>query len=168
MTAVDEGLVRVWVQAGSDFTYEVDAAGGYHIGGPERPLAFEADGAVMIWGPERFDRQAGAGDTPEGRWIEQGSGAEWVFAADGTYEAALDGVSDLGIWALRQGGAVLWAREWRAQLATNGAEVVFDIRNGGSVTYGYTVGGGTWTLFDPVTWAELVRYTDPAALPREA
>jgi len=168
MTAIDPDLVRVWVQPASEFTYEVDADGGYHIGGPELPVTFDEGGAVMTWGPDTYDRHDGDGATPVGRWTERGTGAAWRFGDDGRYEVTQGGVTDAGLWALRQGGATLWAREWRAQLSTNGAEIVFDIRNGGSFTYGYTVGGGVWTLFDPVTWAGLVRYSDPSALPKEA
>lgn len=165
MTSIDPDLVRVWIRPGTPFTYEIDAAGGYHIGGPESPISFAEGGMVMTWGTETLDRQAGAGDTPEGRWIERGTGAEWHFAPDGCYEVLLDGETDVGIWALRAGGTMLWTRELRAQVATNGAEITFDARNGTLVTYGYTVGGGVWVLFDRVTWVEVMRYVDPASLP---
>lgn len=165
MTAIDPDLIGIWVIPGTPFTYEVDAAGQYHIGNPEVPIAFSAGGTVMSWGPEILDRQSGSGDTPVGTWIERGTGAEWTFAADGSYTVLWDGVTDTGIWALRQNGTTLWTRELRAALATNGAQVVFTTTSGGTFTYGYTVGAGVWTLFDPVTWSEVARYLDPATLP---
>ncbi len=168
MTAIDPDLVRVWIVPGEPFTYEVDAAGDYHIGGPEQPVGFEADGAVMTWASEVYDRLDGAGATPVGRWTERSTGAEWDFAADGSYTVTWDGEVDHGLWALRQGDTMLWTREWRAKLATNGAEVSFTVRDGTVSTYGYTVGAGVWTLFDPVSWAELTRYLDPAALSKGA
>jgi len=164
--SVDPDLVQVWIVPGEAYTYEVDASGDYHIAGPERAVGFDGDG--MTWGNEAYDRQDGSGATPVGRWTERSTGAVWTFAADGTYTVDWDGETDTGLWSLRQGGTMLWTREWRAKLATNGAQITFTTRDGTAATYGYTVGAGAWTLYDAVTWAQLSRYLDPAALPKGA
>ncbi|NKX43171.1 hypothetical protein [Roseicyclus persicicus] len=164
MSAVDPDLVGVWIVAGEPRTYEVEADGGYHVADPESPVAYEQGGAVMIWEGEAHDRLAGAGATPEGDWRGRDTGALWSFAADGTYTVTLDGATDTGIWAAGQDGATLWTRERVATLATNGAQVTYTLREGGTATYGYTVGGGIWTLHDPVSWVELARFVDPATL----
>jgi hypothetical protein len=165
MSAIDPRLVGIWVVPGEPRTYEVDAEGLYHVADPESPVTFEEGGRVMQWEGEAHDRLSGAGATPEGRWRGRVTGAEWDFAADGGYTVTLDGATDRGIWALRQGGTALWTREEVARLTTTGAEVTYDLREGGTVTYGYTVEAGVWTLLDPTTWAVLTRFIDPATLP---
>lgn len=162
---IDPQLIGIWIVAGEPRTYEVDAAGVYHVADPESPVRFDAGSTVMQWEGEAHDRLSGSGATPEGRWRGRDTGAEWDFAADGRYTVTLDGATDRGIWALRQGGTALWTREEVATLTTTGAEVTYSLREGGTVTYGYTVGGGVWTVHDPSTWVELARFVDPATLP---
>jgi len=165
---LDPRLVGIWVIPGEPRTYEVDAEGGYHVADPESPVTFEEGGNVMHWEGEAHERQSGAGETPEGRWRGRDTGADWTFASDGTYEVTLDGATDIGIWALRQGGSALWTREEVARLVTDGAQVTYTLRDGGTVVYGYTVKDGAWTLHDPKTWDELARFVDPSVLPGSA
>ena len=164
MSGLDPAIVGVWIVPGLRRTYEVDAAGGYHVADPEGAIAFVQGGAVMVWEGEPHDRRSGAGATPEGRWIGRETGAEWVFAADGSYTATLDGQTDTGIWALREDGRALWTRELVATLTTAEGLVDFALRAGGVSRYGYAVADGVWTLHDPVTRAELARFVDPGRL----
>lgn len=170
MTApVDPALIGIWIVPGQPFTYEVDAEGGYHIAGPEEPLSFAEDGATMIWGPRRYRREDGAGQTPVGQWREDESGDTWRFEADGAYRLeAPDGAVDTGIWGLRDAGAALWVREQRAHLATDGAHLTLVTADGGQSRYGYTVRAGIWILLDPVNWAELSRFFTPEEIARRA
>jgi hypothetical protein len=162
--SLDPDLIGIWIVRGKPVTYEVTGDGGYHVADPEEPLSFEQDGAVMIWGGRRHERQDGSGQSPVGRWIEPASGDAWLFEPDGRYEITGAGATDTGIWALRDGGAALWTRELTAQISTNGAQVTFDTVSGGSFIYGYTVKDGVWSLLDPTTWVAVTRYVTPARL----
>lgn len=164
MSAIDPGLVGLWIAPGEDRTYEVDDGGGYHVAEPEAPLTIEDDGAVMLWLGEWHDRISGEDAAPIGRWLGRDSAAQWEFAADGAFRVTLGEQEDTGIWALRRNGGALWTRERVASLETDGAQITFHLRDGGTAHYGYTVGGGVWTLNDPTTWAELVRFVDPSSL----
>jgi len=164
MTRVDPDLVGIWLVPQSDRTYEVEADGSYHVADAESPVSYSAAGAVMHWQFEDFDRQAGTGETPVGKWLGRSTGEQWQFTDDGRYRVQIDGIADTGIWALRQGGAKLWTRELQAYLTTNGATVTFTFREGGSITYGYTVSAGTWTLHDASTWADVARFRRPSAM----
>lgn len=161
---LDPRLVGIWIVPGEPRTYEVGADGTYHVADPESPVSYENGGTVMRWEGEAHDRLEGQGETPEGRWRGRDTGAEWSFNEDGSYSVLLDGATDIGIWALRDEGRALWTREQVARLHGNGAELVYDLRQGGSVTYGYTASADIWTLHDPVTWVERARYVRPAAL----
>jgi len=164
MTQIDPDLVGVWLSPGSIVTYEVCADGTYHVADPEEPVHFENEGAVMIWGGRRYTRRAGAGATPEGRWVEDGSSDVWAFGPDGSYSITNGTSTFIGIWVLRNQGTALWTRELRAQLSTNGAQITFHPEAGRTLTYCYTVSEGLWSILDPLTWQEVNRYVSPAYL----
>jgi hypothetical protein len=163
-TPIDPDLVGIWIVPGQPQTYEVTSDGAYHVADPEEPLAFEQGGTVMIWGARRHTRLDGAGETPVGRWTEDASGDDWVFAADGSYAITAGGATDTGIWALRDAGSSLWTRETRAQITSDGAHLTFRTGPSDEFRYGYTVADGIWRLLDPETWAELTRYVSAAKL----
>ncbi len=168
MSSLDPDLIGIWILPGKPQTYEVLGDGTYHVADPEEPLSFEDGGATMVWGPRRHMRLDGSGTSPVGRWREEDSQDEWQFNADGSYAVTGQGNTDTGIWALRSGGTALWTRELNAHITSDGAQVTFDAINGTSVTFGYTVADGVWTLLDPTDWRELARYVSPSTIAQTA
>ncbi|MBY6202795.1 hypothetical protein KUV65_15575 [Maritalea mobilis] len=162
--AIDPDLIGIWIVQGQPQTYEVTPDGGYHVADPEEPLSFSEGGAVMTWGSLTFTRTVGTGETPVGGWTEDASGDQWAFAKDGTYTVSARGLSDTGIWDLRDNGASLWTREKRATITSDGAHLEFLTVYGTTSRYGYTVSNGVWRLLDPANWDELARYLSAAKL----
>ncbi len=164
MSTVDPDLIGIWIVRGESRTYEVAEDGTYHIADPEAPLSFENGSLRMIWGDRVFDRLEGAGGTPFGRWKDESGQEIWAFEEDGAYSVSSDDITDTGIWALRDGGAALWCREYAAEIESNGAQITFRPVGGQPVTYGYTVSDGVWVLLDTSNWTEVARYLDPSRL----
>jgi len=164
MTSIDPDLIGIWIAPGHPATFEVDPDGGYHVAEPEMPLRFEDRGTVMIWGDKRLERQLHAGETPIGQWIDRDHDEIWSFDADRSYTITAGGLTDTGIWALRDGGAALWARERTARVEADGATVVFQSTDGTTLRYNYTVSDGVWKLLDAADWTELATYIRPDRL----
>lgn len=164
MTCIDPTLVGTWIVPGSQRTYAVDPAGGYHVAEAESAMSFQKDGAIMVWEGEVHDRCSGKGETPVGTWVGRATGALWTFVADGGYSVTLDGRFDTGRWELRRNGTALWTQELVAQVSTDGAHIAYHMRDGACITFGYSVCSRGWVLYDPVDWTELGRLIDPTPL----
>lgn len=159
---IDPDLPGIWIIPGEPTTYEIESDGNYHIADPAQPLTVGADGASMIWGRTRLDRIGGDETAPVGAWRDRDHGDEWLFRSDGSYlQRWSDGERTTGIWVKDATSGTLWAREYRGHVETDGARVKFLLPSEKSVTYGYTVDAGAWTLLDPQSWEKLVEYRRP-------
>ena len=156
---IDPDLPGIWIIPGEAFTYEIDDEGNYHVAAPPQPLTVGKDGQGMVWGTVRLERIGGTEAAPIGAWRAVDTGDEWLFQADGNFlQRGSDGTRTTGIWVLDAAASTLWTREYRGQLETDGARVQFHLAADGSVTYGYTVDAGAWTLLDATSWEKLVEY----------
>lgn len=172
-TDIDPALVGIWLVPGQPQTYEITADGGYFVAEPDAVLRFQDEGAVMVWGGRRYRRVLGEGATPIGTWIEDETGDAWDFTDDNGYSVLSpavgdDGLTFVGIWALRNHGTSLWACEKQAELELDGAHLSFKTSTGEILRYGYATDDGMLTLLDPETWTELSRYISAERMVRSA
>ncbi|AHM02920.1 hypothetical protein roselon_00479 [Roseibacterium elongatum DSM 19469] len=171
---LDPDLIGIWIVPGQPQTYEVSPDGVFHVADPEEPLAYEEDGRIMTFGARRLIRQVGSGETPVGGWSDVETRDIWAFGQDQSYSVNADGVTETGMWSLRDGGDSLWLCEDRATITTDGAHLTFrtgpDAATGlgapQALRYGYTVEDGIWRVLDPDRWTELTRYVSLARLER--
>lgn len=163
-TSIDPALVGIWIAPGQPQTYEIAPDGTFFVAGPEEPVRFDNAGRDMIWGTQRYARIEGLGETPVGRWREDGTGDIWKFDSDGVFRLSSGEATHDGIWVLSEDGRSLWTRELRARLRTDGAHLVFDTVYEESYRYGYIVRDGTWRILDPADWSELLRYVSAPKL----
>ncbi len=144
------GLVDRWERTlpdGRPQMIEVTAGGLWRTFSRYLPVVFEGGGAAMVWGPERYTRLLGAGETVLGVWAEDMSGADYYFRTNGSFTYAEPGEIDLfGIFELD--GAAMRTGETRATVTVDGAELVFDVVYGGVFRYAFTLAGDTLTIAD--------------------
>ncbi|MEM6759717.1 MAG: DUF952 domain-containing protein [Pseudomonadota bacterium] len=123
--------------------------GVYYAVAPFAPVVFGPDAATMTVGPDAYTRIYGTGETVQGVWRDDSTGAEHFYRANGTFNiGAPDAVEISGTYVERNGEVE--TAEARAAVSVDGAALIFDVLLGDQVRMPFTLRSDVLTLGDAI------------------